>query len=151
MVENILAVGAEGEAIFVRRTHTRAHRSALVSAQSLPPKPTAGSATPASDLPSSRRSAFACSAGAKSECLADAQIKAHVTGSGAEVVRNNLFARAGCAGERVRIKTAIWCGDCPRLVAAGGECGARVELVIPSQIRPGCDVVRSTGVGGEER
>ena len=151
MIEDILTVGAEGEAVFVRRTRTRAHRSALTAAQPLRAKAAAKSATPAPALPSSRRSLFATSTGAKSDCLADAQIKAHVPGPGAEVVRNNLFARTGRAGERVRIKTAVRRGDCPWLAATSGKCGARVELVIPSQIRPGCDVVGSTGIGGEER
>ena len=131
MIEDILTIDAQGEAIFVRRTAAQAHRSALTTAQSLRAKATAKSATPTPASPAPGRSLFAASTGAKPDCLADAQIKAHVPGSGAEIVRNDLFTRAGRAGERVRIKTAIRRGDCPWLAATGGERGTRIELVIP--------------------
>ena len=81
MIENILTGGAQGEAIFVRRTLTGAHRSTLTAAQSLPPKAAAKSATPASASPARNRSRFPVSPGPKSDRLADAQIKAYVLGS----------------------------------------------------------------------
>src|ERR1700722_19496517 len=150
MIEDILTIGTQGEAISVRRSRPKAHRSALTAAQSLRAKAAAQSAPPPPVFPGLRRSLFTSITGAKSDRLADAQIKAHVPGAGAKVVRNDLFARAGRAGKRVRIKTAIRRRNCPWLAAIGGERGARVELVISSQIRAGCDVVGSTGIGGEE-
>jgi hypothetical protein len=107
MIEDILTVGTQGEAIFVRRTLTNGSRSALIASESLRAKAATKSATLTLASAAPRRSLFAASTGTKSDCLAHTQIEAHVAGPATEVVRNNLFARAGRNRERVRIKTAI--------------------------------------------
>jgi hypothetical protein len=66
MIEDILPVGAEGEAKFVRRTRPKSNRSALTAAQSLRAKAAAKSTTPTPAFPSSRRSLFAAGTGPKS-------------------------------------------------------------------------------------
>ena len=73
---------------------------------------------------------------AKSNHLADAQVQADICRPGAEIVRNDLFACASWAGERIRIEAAVGRRDDVRLTATRAKVGRALNWLLPVRSVP---------------
>ncbi len=142
MIEYVLTKHGKGQIVFVRCHGIQRPMSALTSAQAATTKSTAARTA----VRSAASAGCTLDARAKSEYFADAQIEAYIGRPGAEIVRDDLFARA----EGIGIKTAKGRGDGVGLAATGGEGGARVELIVARQVGARRDVVGSSRVDGKE-
>lgn len=150
MIKSVLAIDRKGQVVPVRRRGVQRPTSGLITAQASAAQAAASAAT-ALATAATRTTAPTRYPRAKSNHLANAQVQAHICRPGAEIVRDDFFAPASGAGERIGIKTAVGRRDSIRLAATQRKRRTSVELVITGQVTARRDVVGRPGIGGEKR